>query len=118
MPGSLRFIVFGFRQALYSAFDLATVSFKCSSRFAWIRPRALSLRNAGAPSVWNYATTCWRAAPPRVPAVSRSPGRGLKIGLHILIRPRGGDFLYNEDEMAIMREDVRIAKDSWGRTGS
>lgn len=37
--------------------------------------------------------------------------RGLKIGLHILIRPRGGDFLYNADEMAVMREDIRIAKD-------
>src|SRR5690349_24471759 len=37
--------------------------------------------------------------------------RGLKIGLQVIIRPRGGDFLYSEDEMAVMREDVRMAKE-------
>ena len=35
---------------------------------------------------------------------------GLKIKLHVIIRPRGGDFLYDEHEMEVMREDVRIAK--------
>lgn len=42
-------------------------------------------------------------------AVTRSR---LKIGLQILIRPRGGDFLYTSDETEVMREDIRIAKDS------
>ncbi len=37
--------------------------------------------------------------------------RGLRIGLQVIIRPRGGDFLYSEDELAVMREDIRIAKD-------
>ena len=37
--------------------------------------------------------------------------KGLKIGLQVIIRPRGGDFLYAEDELAVMREDIRIAKD-------
>ena len=37
--------------------------------------------------------------------------RGLKIGLHVIIRPRGGDFLYREDEMQVMREDVRLARE-------
>jgi len=41
-------------------------------------------------------------------AVTRSR---LKIGLQILIRPRGGDFLYTSDETEVMREDIRIAKD-------
>jgi copper homeostasis protein len=36
--------------------------------------------------------------------------RGLKIGLHVIIRPRGGDFLYAEEEFEIMREDIRMAK--------
>src|SRR6266446_4320689 len=36
--------------------------------------------------------------------------RGLKIGLQVIIRPRGGDFLYSEEELEVMREDVRMAK--------
>lgn len=35
----------------------------------------------------------------------------LRIGLHVIIRPRGGDFLYSEEEMEVMREDVRLAKE-------
>lgn len=33
----------------------------------------------------------------------------LSIKLHIIIRPRGGDFLYNEQEMLIMEKDIRMA---------
>ena len=36
---------------------------------------------------------------------------GLKIGLQVIIRPRGGDFLYSESELETMREDIRVAKD-------
>ena len=35
----------------------------------------------------------------------------LDIGLFVMIRPRGGDFLYSEDEFEIMKEDIRCAKD-------
>ncbi len=34
----------------------------------------------------------------------------LGIRLHVIIRPRGGDFLFDDDEFAIMRSDVEAAK--------
>jgi copper homeostasis protein len=35
----------------------------------------------------------------------------LNIGLFVMIRPRGGDFLYSDDEFEIMKEDVKVARD-------
>jgi len=32
------------------------------------------------------------------------------IGLHVIVRPRGGDFLYDDDEFAIMAADIDAAK--------
>lgn len=32
----------------------------------------------------------------------------IKIGLHVMIRPRAGDFLYSEEELAIMRDDIAL----------
>ena len=32
------------------------------------------------------------------------------IGLHVIIRPRGGDFLLDDDEFAIMKADIDTAK--------
>jgi copper homeostasis protein len=34
----------------------------------------------------------------------------VKIGLQVMIRPRGGDFHYSTDEFDIMRRDIRMAK--------
>src|SRR5436190_22598469 len=34
----------------------------------------------------------------------------VRIGLQVIIRPRGGDFLYSEVEFAVMSEDVRLAR--------
>ncbi len=42
-------------------------------------------------------------------AVAAAKGR-LKV--HVIIRPRGGDFLYGEDELAVMRHDVGAAKEA------
>jgi len=35
----------------------------------------------------------------------------IQIGLQVIIRPRGGDFLYSDTELDVMREDVRMARD-------
>jgi copper homeostasis protein len=32
------------------------------------------------------------------------------LGIHVMIRPRGGDFLYDEDEFRTMRRDIELAK--------
>ena len=34
-----------------------------------------------------------------------------EIALFPIIRPRGGDFLYNKDEFEIMKNDIKLAKD-------
>ena len=34
----------------------------------------------------------------------------IAIGLHVMIRPRGGDFCYSTDEFGIMQRDILIAK--------
>ncbi len=33
------------------------------------------------------------------------------VGLYPMIRPRGGDFLYSEDEFEIMKADIRVCKE-------
>ena len=35
----------------------------------------------------------------------------VSIGLQVIIRPRGGDFCYTEEEVEIMRRDIALAKD-------
>ena len=34
----------------------------------------------------------------------------LSIDLYIMIRPRGGDFLYNDDEFEIMKTDIEMCR--------
>jgi copper homeostasis protein len=42
--------------------------------------------------------------------------RRLSIPIHVLIRPRAGDFVYSEPEIAVMRYDIEVAK-SLGAAG-
>ena len=37
-----------------------------------------------------------------------SARNNLSIGIHVLIRPRGGDFLYSDSEYDIMRRDIEL----------
>ena len=34
----------------------------------------------------------------------------IEVGLHVMIRPRGGDFCYTDAELAVMQRDIEIAK--------
>jgi copper homeostasis protein len=36
--------------------------------------------------------------------------RALKCGLHVIVRPRGGDFLYSESEFDVMKNDIDACK--------
>ncbi|MDE5954044.1 MAG: hypothetical protein K2G72_05110, partial [Duncaniella sp.] len=45
---------------------------------------------------------------PSAGLIARAVGSGIQT-VHVLIRPRGGDFLYDEDEISIMETDIRQA---------
>lgn len=56
-------------------------------------------------SPWEGGTT------PSAAAV-RCARRVAGVRLSVMIRPRGGDFLYSDDEFALMLEEVRIAREN------
>jgi copper homeostasis protein len=49
-------------------------------------------------------------------ALTRAAVQRSGLPVHVLLRPRGGDFLYTEDEFALMREDLLHAR-SLGASG-
>jgi copper homeostasis protein len=44
------------------------------------------------------------------PVSSASSGAGRRLGVHVLIRPRGGDFVYDTDEADVMARDIQFVK--------
>ena len=44
------------------------------------------------------------------PALMQTARRNLRIPIHVLVRPRAGDFCYSDGEFEIMRNDILAAK--------
>jgi copper homeostasis protein len=42
--------------------------------------------------------------------INRNAVQKLSINIHVLIRPRGGDFTYSESEIDLMVADIEMAK--------
>lgn len=45
-------------------------------------------------------------------AFIKAARKKLSIELYVMIRPRGGDFLYNDDEFDLMKQDIAVSKES------
>ena len=70
---------------------------------------AIAAEQGGAQRVELCANLFEGGTTPPVGIVIQTKAR-ISIGLHVMIRPRGGDFLYSPDEFAAMRHDVEAMK--------
>lgn len=70
---------------------------------------ALSAQNGGAIRVELCENMAEGGTTPSYAQIKLCKER-LSIAIWPLIRPRGGDFLYNDDEFELMKEDIKICK--------
>jgi len=71
----------------------------------------IAAREAGAQRVELCASLIEGGITPSIGMIRRARAVG-GIGLHVIIRPRGGDFLYAEEEIAAMEADIDAAKEA------
>jgi copper homeostasis protein len=71
---------------------------------------AIEAQNAGADRVELCANLSEGGTTPAYGTISVARNN-LRIGLHVLIRPRAGDFLYSDPEFDMMRRDINICKE-------
>lgn len=69
----------------------------------------LAAQEAGADRVELCASLVEGGLTPSLATV-RAAVKAARIPVHVIVRPRGGDFLYSEAEFATMLEDVRILR--------
>ena len=70
---------------------------------------AVAAENGGAKRVELCAALLEGGLTPSAGAIALAREK-LRIGLHVIIRPRGGDFLYTDDEHAVMLRDIDAVK--------
>ncbi|MDX3975681.1 copper homeostasis protein CutC [Shinella sp.] len=70
----------------------------------------LAAQDAGADRVELCASLVEGGLTPSL-ATIRAAVKAAKIPVHVIIRPRGGDFLYSDTEFATMAEDIRALRD-------
>ena len=70
---------------------------------------AVAAQQGGADRVELCANLLEGGTTPSLGAVKLARER-IEIGLHVIIRPRGGDFLFNEFEVETMKEDIVAIK--------
>jgi copper homeostasis protein len=73
---------------------------------------ALAAQSAGAQRI-EFCANLQEGGVTPSSAQIRMAREGLRIKLYVLIRPRGGDFLYNEREFELIKSDIRFC----GETG-
>lgn len=69
----------------------------------------LAAQEAGADRVELCASLVEGGLTPSLATV-RAAVKAARIPVHVIVRPRGGDFLYSEAEFATMLEDIRILR--------
>jgi len=70
----------------------------------------LAAQEAGADRVELCASLMEGGLTPSLATV-RAAVKAARIPVHVIVRPRGGDFLYSEAEFATMLEDIRILRE-------
>lgn len=70
---------------------------------------AIAAQNGGADRVELCDNLMEGGTTPSFGAIEQAR-KNLEIGLHIIIRPRGGDFLYSDLEFEICKRDIEICK--------
>jgi copper homeostasis protein len=73
---------------------------------------AIAARLGGADRVELCADLVSGGITPSLGMIQRVIGRS-GLPTQVLIRPRGGDFVYDDDEIAVMKADIAAAKEAW-----